>query len=557
MSLPPTSPAHEDPAILPAWRRPLPVVLADLLVLLVLLGAGLVFTHGLPHYADVSLWDEASYLERGLHLTRDGLPVAQYAPLYSVYYWLLSLVIADPVQIALANQMLTAIALPLAFYVLLRAARVPLGAAWAVAAFALLSYVNLHLDLKVAHAALILLMLFCAAALRAATLAGAARWILAGTLLAAYVRPEYFLAFILLLPVWLVGEGRNFRARGWKRAAGPAGLTAAAIVLTLGSLGFPAFVGGQGREMLAFSQHFAIRWVQWHYSDLNPGYDYAVIIEQAFGRVTSPLQALLANPAIFFRHVGENILGLVTQGPKIFLLHFQLPAWTGGARLKPWDGMALLAAIAVGAVFAHRRYRSEPRPASRNWLLLVLLVPAAISGTLIFPKYYYIMPLVFFGAAFALGWLHARTPATRVMPGLLLLGAVLQLALTPTLASTEFTRRQRPVRAVIDDLRSRQLHGSLNILEDDGGYNVFLGPDARMVRHFEKKDGFDAFRRENDINVIVADDYLERQDVRFRDDPEWRRFLQDPGAQGFVRSEVPSTARRLYIRRDLLPAAPR
>ena len=533
-------------------RRTLSPAWADRIVLGALLVSGVIFVRVLPQYADLSLWDETSYLERGLHLVRDGLPSAQYGPFYSVYLWLLSLVIADPMQIAYANQMLVTILLPPAFFLLLRAARVSLGVAWPLAAFSLLSYANLHLDTKLAHLTLIVLMLAATAALRAPSLAGAVRWLVAGTFLASYFRPENFLAFLLLLPVWLGAE-----IRAPRRAPAPFPwrpvLLALVLLLLLARLGAPAFTGGGGRELLAFSQHYAIRWVEWNHSALNPGYDYAQIVTQAFGPVTSVTQAFRANPPAFLHHLTANVADLFTQSPKIFLLHFQLPAWIGGGRLKPWDGLALLLALFTLAILAWRRHRAQPA-ANRHYLLLLpLLVPPALSVLLIFPKYPYVLALVFLGVAIILAHTHARVPSGRPWLAVVLGGALLQLGLTPSLAQTEFTRRTRPVQALVMHLRGLHLRGELHVLETDGGYNVYLGPTDRMVRHFEKQTGFEAFRHAHDINVIIASDYLERQDVRFKDDPEWQQFLHAPGDAGFVRLPLPAGDRWLYVRRDVLP----
>lgn len=227
------SPAPRWPALL---RPSLSPARADALVVMVLLLSGGIFVQALPAYADVSLWDETSYLDRALHLTRDGLPDAQYGPFYSVHLWLLSRFIPDPLQVSFANQMLVTVLLPPAFFVLLRAARVTLSIAWPLAAFTLLSYANLHLEQKLAHLTLIVLMLFAAGALRAATLSVAWRWLLAGTLLASYFRPENFLAFLIVVPCWLWSEVRERRGAPFRFPWPPVAL-AGVVTLALCRLG--------------------------------------------------------------------------------------------------------------------------------------------------------------------------------------------------------------------------------------------------------------------------------------------------------------------------------
>jgi hypothetical protein len=529
---------------------------ADGFVLLVLLAAGLRFTRDLSRFADIRLWDDANYMRDGIHLFHGGFEV-QYGPLYSLYYWVLSLGHADPVAIQMACYRQTAILLPLVFYVLLRAVRVPLGPAWILAGYSVISYANLHLENRVGHAALILLAPFCALAMRARTLPGACRWMVAGTLLASYIRPEFFLGFLMTVPFWIAVEVRAARATVPLRSLWRAGAMAAACTALILGLGPPAFGGGQGREMLAFSQHFAIRWKEWHGENLNPGFDYRGMVEEAFGRVNSPAQAFLASPITFLRFVAENAAGFAAPA-KVFLLHFQLPAWVGGRAIKPLDGICLAFGVLAAAVHGRWRDRALPRlfAAGRLWLLVPVLLPPVLSGLLVFPIAYYLLPCGFIGIAALLGLLYAHTPVRPRTAWLLAAGAALQLLLTPSLARTEFPSRPRVNLAVVE--RIRGLHtGSrpLHILEADGGYGTYLAGPARSIYPVEKDRGFLAMLREEDINLIVAGPYLEFQDERFRDDPEWRRFLEDPTAFGFRREEIPGTDRLLFLRSDLLPEA--
>ncbi len=534
-------------------RRTAAPAAADCAILLSLLASGLRFTRDLPDLADITLWDEAGYLERGLAISRHAMPPVQYGPLYSLYYWFLSLFVSDPVQIQFLAYRQTAVLVPIAFYACMRLARIPIRAAWPLAAFSILSYANIHLNTRVGHAALVVLLLACGMAMRSAALATALRWLLAGALLASFIRPEDFLTVLLLAPVWLFAEARKLRRTpGWRGAWEPlAVMLGLSIPICL--LGPPAFFSPGGREMLAFSQHFAIRWVGWTGSHQNPFFEYPAIISGAFGTVHSPLQALGANPLAFMHFLGDNILDFLKAGPKLFLLHFQLPQWAGGRTTRPWVGIAVLCAVAATAAREMRTSGWKPLRPARLLLLLAVLAPAAASSVLIFPTDYYFLPIGFIGAAGILSWITSGTRDSRPMIGVLIAGIALQLALTPSLADTEFARRQRPNLTVIDHLRALRPAGPVHILEFDGGYRVFLGPGASWVQPYGKSTGFDAFSAANTINMIVSGDYLIRESPEFRDDPEWQRFIRDPGSRGFAAHASGVPNREILVRSDHEP----
>ena len=522
---------------------------ADCAVLLALIISGLLFTRALPSLADVTLWDEAGYLERGLLISRHLTPDVQYGPVYSLYYWLLSRFVSDPVQIQFAAYVQTAVFLPPAFYACMRLARVPLRAAWPLAAFSILSYANLQINTRVEYAALIMLLVPCGLAMRTASLATAVRWLLGSAFLASYVRPEFLMSFLLLLPVWIYAEamllgGQARLLPAWKPLALVLGMA-----VPFFCLGVPAFASSGGREMLAFSQHFSIRWVRWNRSGMNPYFCYPAIISEAFGNAHSPWQALRADPREFARFVSANLGDFLKNGPRIFLLHFELPAWAGGRATRPWVGVAVLCAVALDALRSSRAATGS-RPVSHRWLLVPILLPAIASSLLVYPTEYYYLPLGFIGVAGVLSWAYARSVDSRPAMGVVLAGVALQLAITPGLADTEFTTRQRPNISVIDHLRGMHLKAPLHILESDGGYHVFLLPMATWVQPYGKGTGFDAFCATNRINVIIAGDYLKRDSPQFKDDPEWRRFLQNPGRMGFTRDPDVVSGREFFYRND-------
>jgi hypothetical protein len=67
---------------------------------------------------------------------------------------------------------------------------------------------------------------------------------------------------------------------------------------------------------------------------------------------------------------------------------------------------------------------------------------------------------------------------------------------------------------------------------------------------------FDRFRREQKINMILVTDAL-LNDTRFRDDPEWKAFLDNYESVGFVKLIVRGTNSTLYVGETILPGPTR
>lgn len=75
----------------------------DWFLMAILLTAGLIYTSGLQSVMDVALYDESNYLSDGVNLVMRGFPAAQDGPLYAAWYYLLSLVDANRIDLYFLN----------------------------------------------------------------------------------------------------------------------------------------------------------------------------------------------------------------------------------------------------------------------------------------------------------------------------------------------------------------------------------------------------------------------------------------------------------------------
>jgi hypothetical protein len=110
---------------------------------------------------------------------------------------------------------------------------------------------------------------------------------------------------------------------------------------------------------------------------------------------------------------------------------------------------------------------------------------------------------------------------------------------------------QKPNLNTIRFIQSLGIHEPVYLLETAGGYDIYLGDNFHRVAEYSKITGFNRFRADHSINMIVVSDTL-LNDTRFNNDPEWQRFLTDYRQFGFLQREIPQTDMNLLLLADLL-----
>src|SRR5829696_3858769 len=242
----------------------------DGLAILFLLLAGLKFTYRLPSILDITLWDESSYLYNGVKLVQNGVPSAEAAPLYSAWYYVLSLLQPDRVALYYLNLKVVTMLTPILVFFLLRRYGLSTLAGVIISGLFLISTANLPVMNKSTHFALIIILLSLIAATYTKRDTSAILLVCVGTLLCSYVRPEFFLTYLLILMLYIVFVVvRRKEIRIWQELLG-LGAVLAVSALLLYVLGLPAFSSGGDRSFVAFGEHFPLNWMRWSGSDLYP-----------------------------------------------------------------------------------------------------------------------------------------------------------------------------------------------------------------------------------------------------------------------------------------------
>ncbi|MBL7947026.1 MAG: hypothetical protein JNN32_13260 [Flavobacteriales bacterium] len=492
---------------------------------------------------DIGLYDETAYLQRGAWIDKQGLPTADMAPLYSLWYRSLQFIVSDPIQRYFANYAFTMAALPVLAFALLRISRVALLPSLVTGVFVLLSNSNVLNWPRVSVFALIILLIGLILFLRSERRDRGWFAITAATAVVQFIRPEFALSLMVLGALWLFDLVRRKRGGGlitWSYPLAALVLIAALFVW----LGNPF---ANGRSMIAFGQHYALNVIDAGETHVDPWTNWETIAQKDLGTTESLTNALRNAPDRVVWHVLRNVSQALPTWARMYL-----PA---GARMT-WHAWVLLIISAAALLIQVQRVRRAPSDAFMRILPIVgaLCLPALLSAIVIHPRQHYLL----FPAVLLLLMLvrsayrprPARTSGTIPwVPGLaalLLMGLHLGRPIAP---------QGRPNLATIHALRSITSTKPMIILEADGGYDAYLPPGTERIKAQAITTGFSDLLNDSAVNIIVSSPRLER-DHRFLEDPEWRHFRDGGYRSAFNEVAVRGTTTRLFVRRSILVDQP-
>lgn len=309
-ALPPVSKAdrYGEQNLFLAWLR------YDAVIVFALLLATWKFTSGLEHVRDIELGDESVYLTSGYKLASEGfrprLASHLHAPLYTLWYFVLSQIERDPLALFYLNHRVQSAVISILLFLLLQRYNLGTVAGAGVAFAYLVSYGNVAILPRVSHVAVaVILTSMLLGTFLKTPLAKLCAFAI-GALLASFARPELFLGFTLMLP-WIVYRTYVAWSSSGFRSLLPPALLALLTLLLMASFGLP--LGDSARSSVAFRQHFAFNWVALNNSDIPPWSEYYKIADDVFGDPNIGLAgAVLQNPGAVAMHAFLNL----TQVPQ-------------------------------------------------------------------------------------------------------------------------------------------------------------------------------------------------------------------------------------------------
>jgi hypothetical protein len=515
---------------------------SDLIALVTLFLAGLIYTFQMTHFLDIGLMDESNYLWGW----NKPILEAQNGPLYSLWYRLLTVWAGDTVVAYFWNMHFVMIGLPMVLYVALRSYRVMPLIAVMVCLLVLRGYVTFGLGTKSAQVCMMLFLLGLILCSQMSKLYW--RWLVMAlvSLVMSYVRPEFFISFALSFLIFAGCLIAHFK----KSASLKDGIAISIIVLgmlwCIETIGIPL---AGGRSFLAFGQHYAVHWVSWHNDLRNPWTNWDDIVKLDFGGATSITQAALANPMAISRHILTNLKDFIPNVAGIFIGSYPF-------QVIPIALMLCGILVSIALVIA-----SISRGGVSHWLKLTLeqfhqeifllgvvfvcVFPVVGSTLLISPRLHYALlfglPCLFMlvvnqSRVFALLNLKINTSQ------LVMCAVSISVLLSIRPLSAVPPPSEREVSKIIYFIRALNIAAPVNMLEADGGFFIYLTPNyAERVAEYEKSSSFDSFMREKMINMIVVSPTMNK-DIRFTHDHQWQDFLANPAQKGFTAMTIPQVS---------------
>ncbi|WP_204103524.1 MULTISPECIES: hypothetical protein [Spirulina sp. CCY15215] len=547
----------------------------DILYCLFLLAIAFKFTQSLETIKDIELYDETFYLYQGIKIFELGIPKASWAPLYSMWYYFLSLFEQNNIALFYLNFKLLIFTSPSIFYIYLRTLKIRPLISIIFGFIYSISTISLLTPRLGSFLVLILLPFLIVANF---TKDNTKFYFLAtlALLLIIFVRPEYTISFLILFSLYMILLIRSIllEKNNLKNAILQSSFLISLILLFFLVIGNP--LAGR-RSFMAFSQHFGFLWMERN-NVVSPYLDYYKVVTQSiFGDATNIFQVIIANPREFLIHVRINFISYIHHSISILLVNLQNDFSTVvNTTIRRFETILLLIVIIIPF------WRSRILLKQINYLVLKrlliiflsLFIPVFLSSLLINPRFHYLILqsiflltiiAYFLENSFAPYWKNLRQK-NRIYKLLspILIGSFL-LILTPNLArgwclTENFCIIQRisspqtlilPNLKTIEFIQSLQIEDDVNILEADGGYNVYLGDRYHHVHEYQKQTNFKQFLDQEKINMVVLTAALDN-DVNFSQDEEFVEFVHRPEQWNFTKLKIPETEGFLLLASDLI-----
>jgi hypothetical protein len=511
-------------------RRSLAVLEASSLLAVILYVTIVALSSG-----DLTFHDETAYLSRGLAIGDGEFPDFLNGAAYSQVYFVASQLITDNANLYFCMRLISAQALVLGVWLAVRLVATPL-IAWMTAA--LLSLLALTYAWPGVSGP--------AGGLAALSVAIVMRWrtpgvfgIAAGLMwLASAFRPELVwfacLASVLALArlLWPSASSRSGESRFYSCSWGQT------VSVLAGGLLVPsllvAFYGSpfssDSRSWVAFAQHFSLRNAK---GGEDPWLQASDITSRFFGDATSVASAFFAAPAVFAKHMLENIvysykdLALALGGT------VDHPVSAGGVLVSAFGVVTL--AVVFRRILGRSRARTFPSVervfvvAFTGGLLVALIAPIVI----LYPRQHYLVPLA--AVMFVLGALMVtRDHRSDQISTIGAVAVLVVFSWTAILVAVSVSMGQADRKPLLQAVRQLQeLDQELVLLSEDWGLDVYV-PGMRLAPSFDPKlhkslgEWIDATH----TNVVLLNDRLSMAPIAGA--PDFDGFRDDPSSLGFV-----------------------
>lgn len=532
-------------------------IITELLFVLFISVFGFHYLSDFQNFTDISLYDESNYLFQGVNLIRCGLPNAEAAPLYAIWYYILSIFQLDNVKLYYLNFQIISILLPIVIYLVLRRCRVAIIPALLISIFFLVCFANFTVVPKVSHFALIVILSSFIVASFFKSYLNRLTVVLIGSLLSSYIRPELFISFILFCLIYgfvIIISYKKYNLRNFINFS----FTILFLSINLLLVGIPISSGN--RSFVAFSQHFALNWVNWENSKLSPWTNSQEIMHMNFGDAKTIPESIRNNPYVFFKHIKQN-WSIFPNAVNEQITHSTLffPSTTTYRRLELLFLSLIIVLYGIFKIYSQKTdvfslLKNNFNERRESWLFIfIYIIPVFISIIIIYPEEHYLTVLIVLLLIFATTIIIIPDKVVNRQASIIfiILFSLISLVNSTNVANLKYFSRHKPNITVINYLLSLKISERVNLLEARGGFNIYLGSNFNRIAEYEKDSDFMTFMNQKKINMILIDANLQSYN-RLINDVEWQYFLKNFAQYGFIKKNIPDSGTEVLIHKTLL-----
>jgi hypothetical protein len=506
---------------------------------------GFIFTKDIELWIDIGIGDEAKYLGDGVNFLR-AMPDSYWGPLYSLWYYFLNLFSSDTINLYYLNYRLMTILPCIALYLFLLKMEVAPALSFYFSFALLISMINLPTWPKVSHFCLSLIFI---GLILVYIIKGENARLLAALIISltiTYIRPEFILSSVLLFGIVIKRAVRN--DFGTKRFV-IAILTTLVLILLFGIPYSP------GRNLTAFGQAYH------KYLDLSERVDddgvkdWTEILSEDFGNPKTMTDVVLNHSDKFIKHIGINLSKLPSfyvNSIETLLPYKILPI---SILFKVLIVLLIISLVFVLLLFNRiNNYRDiilNGFSEKKDLLILSIIfsLPPLLSIILYYPRSHYmllLLPLIYLVVGQMITPIKFASHIKSVLSFSLVI--LVSCFLIPQLSSV-CTRSNFKNLFAVQSIKKLNISERINILENEGGLNVYLPENYKWIKLESKEGNFDEFVHKRKINMIYYS-YSLNNSAQLKRDSTWLEFLINPDTFGFKKL-IKKQGGIIYLRKDI------
>lgn len=310
-----------------------------------------------------------------------------------------------------------------------------------------------------------------------------------------------------------------------------------------------------GRNLTAFGQAYHKYLDFSDRIDDDEAKDWTEILSENFGNPKTIIDVVLNDSDKFFKHIEINLSKL----PMLYLSSVEtlLPnkIFPFNILIKLLIVISILSIVFVLLLFKRfRNYRyiiSQGFTEKKDLLFfsIIFSLPPLLSMILYYPRAHYILlllPLIYLVVGQMIMPLKINGYRNNVIAFCLLI--LVSFFLIPQLSSV-YTRSNFKNLTTVENIKILNISERMNLLENEGGLNVYLPDNYKWIKLESKKENFDEFVKNRNINMIYYS-YSLNNSVQLKRDSTWFEFLNNPDTFGF-QELIKNPGGIIYIRKAI------